>query len=48
MKAITIFTAGLITVAVVSVLVSQKNKTGTVINASGNALSSSLKAAEDG
>lgn len=47
-KGVTVFLAGLITVAVVSVLVSQKSQTPAVLGAAGGALSGSLSAAQQG
>lgn len=47
-KGVTIFLGGLITVAVVAVMVSSKSQTPTVLNSAGGALSGSLTAAEAG
>ncbi len=45
-KGVTIFLGGLITIAVVTVLVAQKSQTPAVFNSAGGALSQSLSAAE--
>jgi hypothetical protein len=45
---VTAFLAGLITIAVVAVLVSNKSQTPAVLHSAGNALSGSLSAAEGG
>jgi hypothetical protein len=47
-KGVTIFLGGLITIAVVAVMVSNKSQTPTVLNSAGGALSGSLSAAEGG
>lgn len=47
-KGVTIFLGGLITVAIVSTLVSQKSQTPAVLSAAGGALSGSLSAAQQG
>lgn len=47
-KGVTIFLGGLITIAVVAVIVSSKSNTPTVLNSAGGALSGSLSAAEGG
>jgi hypothetical protein len=47
-KGVNVFLAGLITIAVVSVLVSQKSQTPAVLGAAGGALSGSLNAAQSG
>ena len=45
-KGVTIFLGGLITIAVVNVLVSSKSSTPQVLNSAGGALSGSLAAAQ--
>ena len=45
-RGVTIFLAGLITVAVISVLVGKGNNTPAVLSSAGGALSGSLTAAE--
>lgn len=47
-KGVTIFLGGLITIAVVAVMVSSKSSTPAVLNSAGGALSGSLSAAEGG
>jgi hypothetical protein len=45
-KGVNAFLAGLIGIAVVTVLVSQKSQTSSVLNSAGGALSGSLSAAQ--
>lgn len=45
-KGVTIFLGGLITIAVVQVLVSSKSQTPAVLNSAGGALSGSLASAQ--
>jgi hypothetical protein len=47
-KGVNVFLAGLITIAVVTVLVSQKSQTPAVLSSAGGALSGSLSAAQGG
>jgi hypothetical protein len=47
-KGVNVFLAGLITIAIISVLVSQKSSTPAVLSSAGGALSGSLAAAQQG
>lgn len=47
-KGVTVFLGGLITIAVIAVMVSSKSNTPSVLNSAGGALSGSLSAAEGG